>query len=325
MSKQAQKNLGRWMTGRNPFLALPTAELMASPDGLVDALRILSQGTKEIERLRPSTPPHAWLRLYRDHRRMMATLIDLRYPSRDPSIKVSQFLLPLCDIARGLGTLSREEKEAVAAVMVAPEFHGNVEQITAGLNLLTRREWSSLFGDDPSNMNDGFEELRPSGILQFLVIVWLPCILLAHDYPGRLLRRARQGDIEALEHLLRIDKTILHDPRIAEQFRDAWFIGGRRKFDRMTKALAGKPKQLSSKTTKIRLAALASRFHQGAGGIDSPELRELSDILQSMHTKGKERIDSELPESPEAFAKAIQRFRSTWTRILPPQPDKKKK
>jgi hypothetical protein len=39
---------------------------------------------------------------------------------------------------------------------------------------------------------------------QFFMRVWLPCWMLYGEHPPRLMRRARQGDMNALQDLLRL-------------------------------------------------------------------------------------------------------------------------
>lgn len=49
--------------------------------------------------------------------------------------------------------------------------------------------------------------------------------------------------------------------------------------------------------------------------LNEPEIREVFDAVA--RAKGKEDIDTSLPDGPEIFSKAIQRYRSHF------QPDKK--
>ena len=53
--------------------------------------------------------------------------------------------------------------------------------------------------------------------------------------------------------------------------------------------------------------------------LNEPEIRSLFDAVA--RDTGKGEIDTEIPESPEAFAKAIQRERTFWMPTI--RPDKK--
>jgi len=58
--------------------------------------------------------------------------------------------------------------------------------------------------------------------MQFFQRVWMPCLLLYGKYPQRMLRRARAGDRNALTDLLRLDKSVIFDKRIAEMTHRSW-------------------------------------------------------------------------------------------------------
>ena len=74
-------------------------------------------------------------------------------------------------------------------------------------------------------------QVLKSAAVRFLVCVEVPCWLEAGEYSTRLMRRARHGSVEALETLLKIDKTVLLDPMIQRfyyrvaQGRDNWCCG----------------------------------------------------------------------------------------------------
>ena len=141
--------------------------------------------------------------------------------------------------------------------------------------------------------------------IKFLLQVFLPCFLLYKDYPSRLLRKARKGDIEYIEKLIRLDRSIEFNKKISE------FIHGARKNkmidERLRSAIAtGINEKVTRKKMKMNIAELISFFSMALGRqLKESEIRDLFDAIAK--DKGRDDIDTDIPESPETFAKAIQR------------------
>ena len=50
----------------------------------------------------------------------------------------------------------------------------------------------------------------------------VPVLVIEYgEYAPRLMRRARQGNMEAVEKVLWLDKTAIDDPRIAREWQEA--------------------------------------------------------------------------------------------------------
>jgi hypothetical protein len=80
-------------------------------------------------------------------------------------------------------------------------------------------------------------------------------------------------------------------------------------------------KSISAKRIKCSLAGLISAISELVGSkLTEPEIRRLFDAYQVRAGKGE--IDCDLPDSPEAFAKAIQRGKKFWLNAIN-YPDKK--
>jgi len=124
-----------------------------------------------------------------------------------------------------------------------------------------------------------------------------------------------------MEKLIRLDTRVLNDRKIGEHFHQAKEKGKKATVDRLIEALRKGPKRrITIKKVKYSIAGLISlisiimRYK-----LKEPEIKALFDAVA--HDMGKGDIDTDLPESPEAFAKAIQRERSFWMPTL--RPDKK--
>jgi len=165
----------------------------------------------------------------------------------------------------------------------------------------------------------------------FLLRVWLPCLFEYCTFPGELLRQARQGDEDAIEKLLRLDDLAIHDRGI-----QAWVNG------------EGGPQRLARLGDASKWAAKlpagqnsAWHFKQCVGGLisamsqktfyvldrwglkptplESPRIMDLFDALYR-DREGRKQAVMTAPDfaevNPESWAKAVQRYRKQWDRLL---------
>jgi hypothetical protein len=148
-------------------------------------------------------------------------------------------------------------------------------------------------------------------ILFFLKVLF-PCWILYNEHPTFLLRKARQGDIDSLGKLLRLDKTLIKDRLISEQIIRSR-SSAPNKFLILTKAIEDSPKeQKSIQRIKYSLAGLISIISEDLGHkFTAPEIKQLFDAVAVDYDRD-ELIDPDLPDSPESFNKAIQRARPFW-------------
>ncbi|MFG0247551.1 MAG: hypothetical protein ACF8OB_01585 [Phycisphaeraceae bacterium JB051] len=77
--------------------------------------------------------------------------------------------------------------------------------------------------------------------MSFFIRVWFSCYFLHHMEPGIMLRKARQGDADMLVKLLRIDKMIIYDPPIQQQFIEMKYGPQKSGLRTFNKAFAGGP------------------------------------------------------------------------------------
>ena len=143
--------------------------------------------------------------------------------------------------------------------------------------------------------------------------VWMPCLMLYGAYPPTLLRSARHGDINAIEKLARLDKTIISDSRIIKIYHQASRDKNRETFNRITKALESNPRMKADRRKiKFYLAGLISNI-----SIEWGQKMLVSDINllydAIARDRGKDNIDTDFVDlKPEAFEKGIQRAREMW-------------
>jgi hypothetical protein len=141
-------------------------------------------------------------------------------------------------------------------------------------------------------------------------------------YPHELLRKAQHGDDDALEKLIRLDKSAIFDPKISEIIHQAQAAKKREKISMIKMAFNSPPMvKMNMRTIKCNLGGLISHISIAMNQkLPAIQIRQLYDALA--HDMGQDYVDSDLGDmTPESFEKAIQRDRAFWQTIL--QADKK--
>jgi hypothetical protein len=148
----------------------------------------------------------------------------------------------------------------------------------------------------------------------FFIKVFMPCYYMYKSYPIKLFRKARHGDIDALEKLFRLDSSVILDKRIEKIYHNS--KTKRIINERLNNSLGSNPKvKIDRKKIKMSMAGLISFYSEKIGQrLNEREIRKYFDEV--VKSKGNGDIDTDIPESPEAFAKAIQREKRNWENSL---------
>lgn len=155
----------------------------------------------------------------------------------------------------------------------------------------------------------------------YLVRVLVPCMELYGNYPGFLFRKARQGDVDAISNLLKLDKGVIQDSRIGHHIHRISLNAESDEFRKISRAFSSTTLVTSVSKYKSMVAARISRELKERGeNVTAPEIQMLFDVI-SNYRNPDTMIDSDLPESPEAFAKTIQRKAPLYSPLF--KPDKK--
>jgi hypothetical protein len=263
-------------------------------------------------------PPQPWLRLYRSRRRVLKSL--LAYAVRWGHLPAPNWPR-YKPIIRALDGLSGDELFA----LLAGNRRGLSPPLAAVVALFDRAD------ADNARIVDDLLHKRPTAEseldhgpyapeLKFFVLVWLPVWLLAKDAPARVLRAARQGDLDALDLLLRLDKHVLYDPKVRALFLAEANNPHGARFKRIGKALASTiPKRTAAQCKTDLLALLSNYFEQAtatgqAAGITAVELRALADAAAFDESDGRQLADHQLPAGNDALRKRLLRARRQWKR-----------
>ncbi len=145
----------------------------------------------------------------------------------------------------------------------------------------------------------------------FTFRIYLPCWLHYFETPTALYRKSRLGNIDALDKLLRIDKTMIADPRIARHIAQLGIDPTNPDFKRLIRALEGTPRKLSVTKVKTFMAAFLYGLSKHLGSpLTYPQVQDLFD--QSAKDRALGLYDPDLEMSPHSFEKAVRRNLKFW-------------
>lgn len=165
---------------------------------------------------------------------------------------------------------------------------------------------------DESKRLSELEKLHSIPEMAFFTTVLMPCWFEYRELVTPLFRRARQGDLEAIEKILWLDKNAIHDPQIAKE----WHLASQKpqgvRFQRMNDALVSSPRiKLTPEKVKIWMSGLILLVSEAfAHRLQTPEIRRLFDALAyDLHGQ---LYDSDITLEEDAFRMAVNREKKLW-------------
>lgn len=169
----------------------------------------------------------------------------------------------------------------------------------------TETEWISRWGDPES---------------QYFLRVMLPCVVLLCRWPHQLFAEAAEGDIEAICALVRLDKTLLFEPTISGHAMKLQETDPKRYVLTIGAAHLGGIPMIDRQQMKVSIATLLYEFFpQGLGPEFRVSRKEFRDLYDAHVVQGSGELgarDRNLPDSSEAFTKAMQRKAPQWKRFI---------
>ncbi len=136
--------------------------------------------------------------------------------------------------------------------------------------------------------------------------IQLPCLFLHDECPSLILRKARQGDLEALDQLIRIDKVIiLSDPKLKIIWHYLMTKGDADTRNKILKAMAGSPiPKLTLAQIKLRIGAMIKLISQKIEfKIPNNHLNEL--FIAVAKDRGERGYGNEVPYDAETLTRKI--------------------
>lgn len=315
-----------WGKERKAWLVLFAREAVGNVDYAVELLAML----RSEKNLRLGTIPKldCWLKLYRDHGRVIDVMAEVLLPLGtwkrsglgNPGSVWRWFSSDLREFSRATLAERKAWLDAQDPQQVQETSHAMSQLLGGMLKCQTR----SLVPDDSENyLRSGrMERVMRSVEAAFFFRVAMPCWLLYCESVTRIYARARRADIRAIEQLLVIDKSIIFEPRIRDVVHWAAHQNSQQ-YAILSAALRSKIPKITRSRLKRNFAGLISRI-AATGGEDltAPQLRQLFDVGECVRTGMPGAQDPDFPDSSEGMTKLLQRYRPIWKDIPGANPDK---
>jgi hypothetical protein len=301
MIKHKLSKLNEWAKDKPYFLVMMAQQLAGGTETCFKVLKLVKAGER-IEVLSCVPDVREWLKLYRNHRRILLSAVKM---------------------LKGLGGMAREGALVVERTLFIPKnerrkilseaekkFDRVRDQQEAEINLAERGMTDQDFA---KKMLEALKEPE----IAFFFRVLIPCWFLYRANAQVLFKKARFGDREALENLLRLDPSVVSEPRIAEILHQARVRGKKGTFQSLAEALNRGPKgKVTLRKVMYRFAGLISLMSILVGHrLNEREVYNLFDAVAE--DKGSEDLSECLCVSPQTFKKAIERERKFWMFLLP--------
>ena len=316
--------LGEWAKGKPLGLVIIAQQAAVGVEALVKWLKSIKV-EEQLGNDKPPLPLKEWLSLYRNHKHLEKRLIEIFRGFGGIAEYGADLVELLLEGGRQIRKIGVEGFKKELEKLSPEEKKEILEVVQKGLEEFYKLHLDDIQSDIEGKVDDDLNKRlkrafkKPEMI--FFLKVWGPCFFLYNEYPVRLLRRARLGDMDAIEKILRVDFSVIGDPKICELFYRASWKESKIDFNTMAKALQRGPKGKGTRNQgKYNIAAFISSAWSTLGTrITEPVIRGLYDAVA--HDVKKEDIDTTLPDAPESFSRQILRYRSSWVSFL--QPDKK--
>lgn len=172
--------------------------------------------------------------------------------------------------------------------------------------------------DLEESIEDGKIRLFELAEIKFLYSVIIPCYSFYGVHPLKIYKRARKGDIDSIDKILRLDPSALGDPFIFKHFHIASKQENRENFNTMINALQKPPKgKLTLQKIKYKLAGLISLASESISHkLPVPEIEKLFDALSIDLNRPELKLVETDDIYNDSIAKNIRREKRFWHRYF---------
>lgn len=309
------KHFRKWTEDKNPFLATMSLMIAGFSNECFELFNSVRKG-KRIEDDIPLPLIKTWIKLYNNPKRIGKALFSSMAEYNQDSEKQTKIFQLINEDARKMqknGEKYKAELEKIPLDERKIMFENSIKMLEELKEL--------VINDYVGEINEKERQIFINNIrkpeLIFFIRVQVPCFSLYGTYPHILLKQAQNGDDEALGKLIRLDKSIIFEPKISEIIHQAQAIKKQARMTMIKKAFISKPKvKMNMKTIKCHLGGLISYSSIALNQkITAAEIRNLFDAIS---LDMNDDIDNDLGDMVgEPFEKAIQRSRNFWNIILP--------
>jgi hypothetical protein len=310
--------LNAWSARHSPLLAMVAREGATCIDDILALLKMSRSGMPS--KLHAAWPPLGpWLDCYRNPQSIGEAFMEC-LPSESDEITNAEWSRIYFRPMHVWKSISQEEWMVCAREMFTERNQRVALRHLKRWNDAEQSRYDAqIQGNVVSSDDDGMDwdlAMTKAPVL-FFFRVFVPCLVENKIHPTLLLRRARCGDLDALEMLLHIDWSVIHEPAIASVVHDLRKAPRSAAHYRILRAIYRGPRRPtpSIKQIKVQTGALLTRIARALGSsMRASGVRDLFDAVSKDQKAGL--IDLDLPPAPEALAKALQREEAQST-VMP--------
>ena len=312
------KHFRNWAEDRNPFLATTALKIAGFSKVCFELFESVSKG-KRIEGDIPLPSLKTWFRLYHNPQSIGKVLLTALANINDDTAKEVDFLKLMSEGSRQIKKMTSERLNKEWGKIPLHYRKKIIEEIYR-----KRDEYIEYcINDFASETNEDerkefLKNLKKPEFI-FFIRVFAPCFILYGLCPLELLRQAQSGNNDALKKLIRLDKSIIFEPKISEIIHQAQALKKQERMSIIKMAFRSSPKvKIKMKAIKCHLGGLISYLSIAMKQkISAADIRRLYDELA--HDMNDDVVvDDDLYEmTEETFSKNIQDARKMWQILLP--------
>jgi len=313
--------LDKWCKDKHPLIRLMARWLVAEVEKVAEVLKYVREG--KLAAAFPNPPNGAeWVKLYRNHRRVQEVMEGFLPEDKESEARLGRRLGELEKAIEKLKSMQPRDWDA---------WWKGLGRAGRARILVSTRAITRALEEFDFNRIEVDEEDFEKGVVRpevvFMVLVWMPCWMLYGEFPTHLMRRARQGDPDALEDLLRLDRWALRDEKVWAEWQRTALKPKGGEFKRLMRALRqGSRKHLTDWDVRVLFAALLGKISdllalatKGWG----PRLRakrltplQLRGLFDAVAKDAGKMVDEEIGDNLDRFRKAVERHKEFW-KFLP--------
>jgi hypothetical protein len=314
--KVKMKHFRKWAEGKNPFLAATALTCVGFSRVCCEISESVQTG-KRIEGDIPLPSLKTWLRLYNNPKRISKSLLNALGSINDDTSKEMDFLKLLSEGSRQLQKTTSERLNLEWEKISPNDRKKMVERVYRQRDEYLECCINDFVNEPTKKEGIEFTKNMPKPELIFFTRVLLPCFSLYGIYPIDLLRQAQNGDDNALDKIIRLDKSIIFDPKISEIIHQAQALKAQAKMSMIKEAFISSPKvTMKMRAIKCHFGGLVSYLSMAAKQkITAAEIKNLFKAIALDMNEGEDDKDiGNIEYNP--FVKAIQRSRNFWHLFL---------
>ena len=307
----------KWSEGVHPLIA-STSILWASMLDNVTETFLQLKANKIFEHSFTVKDLPAWSALYQSEKSLIQFMIPMICSSLEGKGAPPNFAENMLSIVQATTNISYIESPGLP-----PKFNqADADTLCQNTLSITLTDIEQRTSDNSITTQEKTAFLVNETEACFFILVMVPCLVLYQTFPRILYQDALNGDIKALENLLRMDRRILHDPEIGKQL-EIIHSKSITVHDKLIKDSLELPKP---KITRRRILDAIAGFISALAVQMQQELTEpkIRDLFDSMSRDKNGADDEDLMSTPETFYQAIRRSRKKWLALFETfNPDKK--